>query len=525
MLSSRLRVLPYSFGVALLFLTGFLEPVFSKDEDLLAFKMLVSSESKVAGIGVFDGDPVLAGTKFRVEVSAKTDLELDVLVKVNGEQSEILRGYQVKSGTTEVLPSNTEWLLLPDEEGAQTVLLRARAENGDSEIYTRSVIASALKFGNGRLMSQAMDLSPIDDSNSTTKTQLISQFSRFSFTFLNDALSYAADLRREMPVDIPLSFRGSGVQVYAEASSSVVKVLTNEGSGTGSIVTPDGEILTNWHVIEEYGSVGIRFKPDNTIGMSGEHVFIANVVRVDQVADLALLKLNDAVQGLPVISLLETGMPDVGSNVHAIGHPEDQDWTYTRGYISQIRKEYKWPADDLTFHEATVIQTQTPLNPGNSGGPLLNDDGVLVGVNSFIRMDTEGINYAVSLSDIRRFLTAQDDRWIEQPVLPENYEIDADAIWRLADQDGNGIIDTTVLDTNENDVPDLVAYDEDEDGIMDYFELDANENGTADAVIRPVMEDGQLIFVWALDEDEDGEYDALCVDTDGDWEVDNCRKS
>ncbi len=73
----------------------------------------------------------------------------------------------------------------------------------------------------------------------------------------------------------------------------------------------------------------------------------------------------------------------VGSDVHAIGHPTGEAWTYTRGIVSQIRRDYEWQAEDKVLHKATVIQTQTPINPGNSGGPLLDDNLEIVGINSF----------------------------------------------------------------------------------------------------------------------------------------------
>src|SRR6516164_7639410 len=79
-------------------------------------------------------------------------------------------------------------------------------------------------------------------------------------------------------------------------------------------------------------------------------------------------------------------------------------WTYTTGIISQYRQAYEWQAkDDPIKHKADVIQTQTPINPGNSGGPLLSDSGSLIGVNSF-KYDGEGLNFAVSVEEVRKFI-------------------------------------------------------------------------------------------------------------------------
>src|SRR5262249_62247933 len=98
---------------------------------------------------------------------------------------------------------------------------------------------------------------------------------------------------------------------------------------------------------------------------------------------------------------------EVGADVHAIGHPTGETWTYTTGIVSQIRPDYEWSGgpNDVK-HRATVIQTQTPINPGNSGGPLLEDSGMLVGVNSFWQPKAQGINFSVSAKDVRAFLAA-----------------------------------------------------------------------------------------------------------------------
>jgi hypothetical protein len=98
---------------------------------------------------------------------------------------------------------------------------------------------------------------------------------------------------------------------------------------------------------------------------------------------------------------------EVGADVAAIGHPEGQRWTFTKGIVSQIRPDYQWSTGPGDTHRATVIQTQTPINPGNSGGPLLSFDGKIVGVNSFRATDSEGLNFAVAAKDIDFFLGNQ----------------------------------------------------------------------------------------------------------------------
>jgi S1-C subfamily serine protease len=84
------------------------------------------------------------------------------------------------------------------------------------------------------------------------------------------------------------------------------------------------------------------------------------------------------------------------------------DWT-----ISQIRPHYKWKEGDKT-HRATVIQTQTAFNPGNSGGPLLNNQAQLIGINSF-QMEGKGLSYAIAGDTVKQFLKGADSQLVEAP--------------------------------------------------------------------------------------------------------------
>src|SRR5262249_29958799 len=158
---------------------------------------------------------------------------------------------------------------------------------------------------------------------------------------------------------------------------SVVLIVTDDGFGSGSIIGTTGEILTNWHVVAGHDDVLVVFKP-NVEGAepSKNDVRAGHVVKTDQVADLAVVKVTDVLQGRTPIRLGDDIDVNVGADVHAIGHPTGQAWTYTAGVISQIRLRYDWSySDDAVKHTADVIQTQTPISPGSSGGPLLGDTG------------------------------------------------------------------------------------------------------------------------------------------------------
>lgn len=200
------------------------------------------------------------------------------------------------------------------------------------------------------------------------------------------------------------------VRIYATASNSVVLILAADGIGSGALLRADGTIITNWHVVSSSPEVGVVFKP-MTEGrrLTKADVYRGRVVRIDEVADLAIVKAEGVppnARPLPLGSLQDIA---VGSDVHAIGHPTGESWTYTKGFVSQIRRGYEWSTDGGTTHKADVVQTQTPINPGNSGGPLLSDQGQLVGVNSF-KAEGEGLNFAVSVGEVRTLLAATRDR-------------------------------------------------------------------------------------------------------------------
>jgi S1-C subfamily serine protease len=205
--------------------------------------------------------------------------------------------------------------------------------------------------------------------------------------------------------DIERNTRGpNDIALFRIISPSVVLISTPNGTGSGSVIS-DGLILTNWHVIDGVPFVGVLYKPDVTSAKAGLSIVTAQVIKVDQLRDLALLKPNSIPSSTKPIELGDIKELQVGADVHAVGHPNGQNWSYTTGIISQIRDNYTWFYDSKIEHHANVIQTQTPINPGNSGGPLLSDDGRLIGVNSF-KSQGEGLNYAVSVTEVRRFLTA-----------------------------------------------------------------------------------------------------------------------
>jgi len=306
-----------------------------------------------------------------------------------------------------------------------------------------------------------------------------------------------------------------------------VLIVTNTGSGSGSVIRKNGLVLTNWHVVEGYGSVKIIFKPPLGSKFRASDFYVGNVERVDQVADLALVRVVAPPRNLTEIPLGKFDDVEIGSEVHAIGHPTGEMWTYTKGTVSQVRLDYEWPASSGVNHKATVIQTQTPMNPGSSGGPLLTNSGRIIGVNSFIKTASQGLNFAVSVKDVQRLLASKGSRKLLRGIKKSRTKKSgtqkkgkkckppSDTL----DLNKNGKPDTVRYDRNCDGRVDMVVVDSDEDGEIDLVLMDTDHNGKVDIKVIPSKPGGPLA-IWLIDRNGDGIPDVVGYDTNGDGKPD-----
>jgi serine protease Do len=191
-------------------------------------------------------------------------------------------------------------------------------------------------------------------------------------------------------------------EIYEHASPAVVMVMGHAdggrkgNGGTGSIIQSDGLVLTNAHVaIEEhtgkpFARLSVFLKPARVMGESKSdlsRMVRAKVVAYSQPLDLALLKLDGVTEPLPVVDVSESGRARIGDRVVAIGHPEQGGlWTLTTGVISAEVDNFNGVKGKHVF------QTETGLNRGNSGGPLLDGAGRMIGVNTAVaRVASDGL--------------------------------------------------------------------------------------------------------------------------------------
>ncbi len=192
-------------------------------------------------------------------------------------------------------------------------------------------------------------------------------------------------------------------------------ILAPQTSGTGFIVTSDGLVATNKHVVKD----GQKF----TIATSNGKTYDGRVVAQDPSNDLALLKIDD--NGLPVADLGDSDKAQVGQWVIAIGNAlgELQN-SVTVGVVSAKERTVS-PSDNQGGTETLygLLQTDAAINPGNSGGPLLNVGGQVVGINTAISANAQSIGFAIPINELKKDLDSyKKNGKITQPYLGVQFQ-------------------------------------------------------------------------------------------------------
>ena len=197
--------------------------------------------------------------------------------------------------------------------------------------------------------------------------------------------------------------------VVAKVAPSVVSITTQsqartyygvaeqEGAGTGIIVSSDGYILTNNHVIDGAKTVSVVLS-------DGTRYDSVKVIGNDPLNDVAFLKIAD-VDDLPAAELGSSSSVRVGQQVVAIGNSLGQyQNTVTSGIISGTGRPVSAQSGTTIENLTDLLQTDAAINPGNSGGPLLNMSGQVVGMNTAIAADAQGIGFAIPINGIKGML-------------------------------------------------------------------------------------------------------------------------
>jgi S1-C subfamily serine protease len=204
----------------------------------------------------------------------------------------------------------------------------------------------------------------------------------------------------------------NNIEVYKSTSPGVVHIQSTttvrdpffgvfsqaqEGTGSGSIIDEQGDILTNYHVIADAQKLTVNFG-------SGKN-YTARVVGKDPDTDLAVIRLNERpTETMTVVPMGDSDKLAVGQKVLAIGNPFGLDRTLTTGVISGLQRPIR--AENGRQIEG-AIQTDASINPGNSGGPLLDSHGRMIGINSQIESPSgvsAGVGFAIPINIARRIV-------------------------------------------------------------------------------------------------------------------------
>ncbi len=220
-------------------------------------------------------------------------------------------------------------------------------------------------------------------------------------------------------------------KLYAAAAPSVVLVYGTEGNvgsiGSGSVIRSDGLVITNAHVILNHDTARpwpklfIYLKPERVTGADAQDLksgYEAQLLVSSAQLDLALLRIVNPPGGLPVLPISDDSGVGVGEATAAIGHPEKgSKWSLTTGRIGGEWNDF----DGVKGKD--VYQMETSVNRGNSGGPLLDGNGHMVGINTSIArrsadgLAITGVNFAVKSSVVRKWIADKGEELGAAPVV------------------------------------------------------------------------------------------------------------
>ena len=196
------------------------------------------------------------------------------------------------------------------------------------------------------------------------------------------------------------------VAVYEEANRSVVNItsksvrsgllleLEAEGAGSGAVIDTEGHILTNYHVVQDATTVQVTMYTGET--------YDAEIVGADPLNDLAVIKVDAPREELFPITIGDSRSLKVGMRVFALGNPFGLERTLTTGIISSLNRSLQIRAN---WSIKSIIQIDAAINPGSSGGPLLDSHGRLIGINTAIATtsgQSAGVGFAIPVSLVRR---------------------------------------------------------------------------------------------------------------------------
>ena len=539
--------------LAIILLTTSIVSIAGSDEVNLTVKGYHNDSTRI-----LDNNSVLfSGDSFQLSVETLEELYIYVFLIDSNNNLQQLKSLNSSSlvGKDQSIsfPSDnpSDWYQLDENTGEETLIIVSSPTKLDTSQISNADQLNALEAGevnlekfiirhlSAKIVTRGLD-TPLTinteeylETPTTLPPQIIeniglslnndSSTSQTILSILNDSINTVLNMDN--------SARGvNEIRIFEQSAPGVVLVDAYSGMGSGALVSRDGHIFTNSHVVGDAKKVHVYFMPKNVGKYSNNDFATGIIVNNNKTVDLALIKLmNTTPVKIKPLNLAQSTSLKIGQDVHAIGHPNGgSDWTYTRGYIGQLLNDHEWGYDDGINRKAKlVIQTQTPIAPGSSGGPLLNDEGLIIGVNTYSG-EFAGANYAVSVNDLRLFLN--------EKIKPSPKTIKTTEAKRVSNETGSNVLNIKRLDYDNDGVKDMVYFlDDDDTGYIERIVieisnsdeyiiiLDYNEDGNWNEKMMNTNKNPELDF-HIFDYDGDGKADMHGYDDNDDGEIDRYEK-
>ena len=259
----------------------------------------------------------------------------------------------------------------------QYAFLNFRDATNANMVALQDNFNSQLKASNTNLNAKINSLNEETSKSDEKILRVVSQLDKASSTKFNELSSQLKDVQIKSQ-----DFSA----IIEDVIPAVVGVSTSQSLGSGAIITDDGFIITNYHVIDK--------DADNIqVFTSGERVHDVVLIGFNQPLDVAILKID--VNNFDYLEFVDTTDIKVGDKVIAVGNPYGLSFSVTEGIISAVNRE------GANGYEV-YAQTDVPINPGNSGGPLINLDSKIVGINNFKVGNAEGLGFALQADTAKK---------------------------------------------------------------------------------------------------------------------------
>jgi len=241
-------------------------------------------------------------------------------------------------------------------------------------------------------LDRSKSVSTVESPSSVSQTASVPAVNRNNLNFIADAVERVGpavvriDSSRTIVSRMPDAFQNPLFRrFFGDNQAPTSPERVEQGTGSGFILSSDGRLITNAHVINGADTVTVTLKDGRS--------FKGEVVGEDPVTDVAVIKISAT--GLPTATLGNSEALLPGQWAIAIGNPLGLDNTVTAGIISAIDRSSSQVG--VPDKRVRFIQTDAAINPGNSGGPLLNDRGEVIGINTAIRANAQGLGFAIPI--------------------------------------------------------------------------------------------------------------------------------